>query len=146
MGKNPVLLQKGLSMREFLERYGTEAQCAEALFGWRWPQGFVCPEYGHAAGYSRVQTRGLLTCRHCPHQTSLTAETVFSHSKLPLTTWFLALYLLTQQKNGISALELKRHLGVSYPTAWMVKHKLLQTMLERDSARRLSGVIELDDA
>ena len=70
---------------------------------------------------------------------------MFAHSKLPLTTWFLALYLLTQQTNGISALELKRHLGVPYPSAWVVKHKLLQTMLERDAKRRLSGVIELDD-
>ena len=47
-------------MREFLDRYGTEAQYGEALFEWRWPQGFVCPECGHAEGYSRVQTRELL--------------------------------------------------------------------------------------
>ncbi len=66
-------------------------QCAEALFGWRWRQGFVCPECGHAEGYGRVQTRGLLQCRHCHHQTSVTAGSVFAHSKLPLTTWLLAL-------------------------------------------------------
>ena len=70
---------------------------------------------------------------------------MFAYSKLPLTTWFLALYLLTQQKNAISALELKRQLGVSYATAWSVKHKLLQTMLERDANRQLTGVIEVDD-
>jgi ribosomal protein L37AE/L43A len=91
MAKNPVQYQKGLSMREFLDRHGTEVQCAEALFSWRWPQGFVCPECGHAEGYSRVQTRGLLRCWHCRHQTSVTAGTAFFHSKLPLTTWFLAL-------------------------------------------------------
>lgn len=145
MAKNRVQFQKGLSLPKFLETYGSEAQCAEALFGWRWPRGFICPECGHADGYSEVKTRGLLQCKHCRHQTSLTAGTIFAYSKLPLTTWFLAMYLLTQQKNGISALELKRQLGVSYPTAWSVKHKLLQVMLERDADRQLTGVIEIDD-
>lgn len=145
MAKNRVQFQPGLSLPEFLAQYGSEAQCAEALFAWRWPEGFVCPECGHAEGYTEVRTRGLLQCKHCRHQTSLTAGTVFAYSKLPLTTWFLAMYLLTQQKNGISALELKRQLGVSYPTAWSIKHKLLQVMLERDADRRLTGVIEIDD-
>jgi len=145
MAKNPVQFQKGLSLPQFLNAYGSETQCAEALLRWRWPRGFVCPECGHADGYSEVKTRGLMQCKHCRHQTSLTAGTVFAYSKLPLTTWFLAMYLLTQQKNGISALELKRQLGVSYPTAWSVKHKLLQVMLERDAKRQLTGVIEIDD-
>ena len=146
MAKNRVQFQKGLSLSEFFNAYGTEAQCAETLFKWRWPRGFVCPECGHAEGYTEVKTRGLLQCRHCRHQTSLTAGTVLAYSKLPLTTWLLAMYLLTQQKNAISALELMRQLGVSYPSAWGVKHKLLQAMLERDAERQLTGVIEIDDA
>jgi transposase-like protein len=145
MSKNRVQFQKGLSLPDFFSAYGSEAQCAETLFKWRWPLGFVCPECGHGEGYTTIQTRGLLQCKHCRHQTSLTAGTVFAYSKLPLTTWFLALYLLTQQKNAISALELKRQLGVSYATAWSVKHKLLQSMLERDANRQLTGVIEVDD-
>jgi transposase-like protein len=145
MAKNRVQFQKGLSLPDFFSAYGSEAQCAETLFKWRWPLGFVCPECGHGEGYTTIQTRGLLQCKHCRHQTSLTAGTVFAYSKLPLTTWFLALYLLTQQKNAISALELKRQLGVSYATAWSLKHKLLQTMLERDANRQLTGVIEVDD-
>ena len=84
--------------------------------------------------------------RHCHHQASLTAGTIFEATKLPLTTWFLAMFLLTQQKNGISALALKRHLGVSYLTPWRIKHKLLQVMKERDDQTPLSGVIEVDDA
>jgi transposase-like protein len=146
MAKNQVQFQKGLSLPEFFAAYGTEAQCAETLFRWRWPQGFVCPECGHAEGYCDVKTRGLLQCKHCRHQASLTAGTVFAYSKLPLTTWFLAMYLLTQHKNAISALALKRQLGVSYNTAWSIKHKLMQTMLERDAERQLTGVIEIDDA
>jgi hypothetical protein len=145
MAKNRVQFQRGLSLPDFFAAYGSEAQCAETLFRWRWPLGFVCPECGHGEGYTTIQTRGLLQCKHCRHQTSLTAGTIFAASKLPPTTWFLALYLLTQQKNAISAMELMRQLGVSYNTAWSLKHKLLQTMLERDANRQLAGVIQIDD-
>jgi transposase-like protein len=145
MAKNRVQFQEGLSLPEFLAAYRSEAQCAEALFTWRWPRGFVCPTCGHTEGYNKIQTRGLMQCKHWRHQTSLTAGTVFAYSMLPLTIWFLAMYLLTQQKNAISALELKRQLGVSYNTAWSLKHKLLQVMLERDADRQVTGVIESDD-
>ena len=133
MAKNQVQFQKGLSLPEFFAAYGSETQCAETLFKWRWPQGFVCPECGYAAGYSEVKTRGLLQCKHCRDQTSLTAGTLFAATKLPLTTWFLAMCLLPQHKNAVSALTLKRQLGVSYNTAWSLKHKLMQSMLERDA-------------
>ena len=72
--------------------------------------------------------------------------TIFEATKLPLTTWFLAMHLLTQSKNNVSALELKRHLGVSYPTAWAIKHKLMQVMVDRDEALVLTGRVEIDDA
>lgn len=144
MPQNRIQFQNGLSLREFLQQYGTEARCREALARWRWPRGFVCPECGHR-GHCVVGPRKLYQCNHCHHQSSLTADTIFAHTKLPLTTWFLAMYLLTGQKNGISALELKRHLGVSYPTAWSLKHKLMQVMKERDDQAPLNGVIQLDD-
>lgn len=146
MAANKIQFQKGLSLPEFLARFGTEAQCAAALERWRWPSGFVCPYCGHAGECVRLRTRALLQCRHCHHQTSLTAGTIFEATKLPLRTWFLAMFFLTQQKNGISALELKRHLGVSYPTAWRIRHKLLQVMKECDDRLILRGVIEVDDA
>ena len=60
------------------------------------------------------------------------AGTIFQCTKLPLMTWFLAIYLVSQAKTGLSALSLKRHLGVSYPMAWKVQHKLTQAMTERD--------------
>ena len=68
MPKNRVQFQKGLSLPDFFAAYGSEAQCAETLFRWRWPHGFVCPECGHAAGYTTIQTRGLLQCKHCRHR------------------------------------------------------------------------------
>ena len=85
-------------------------------------------------------------CASCRHQCSLRAGTVFDGTKLPLTTWFLALYLLGQSKTNLSALELMRHLGVCYRTAWRLKHKLMQAMHEREASRRLDRLVQIDDA
>jgi transposase-like protein len=71
---------------------------------------------------------------------------MFQGTKLPLTAWFQAMHLLTQGKHSISALELKRQLGVHYETAWAIKHKLMQVMLEREAVTVLSGRVEVDDA
>jgi hypothetical protein len=71
---------------------------------------------------------------------------LFEATKLPLTTWFLALYLLTSTKTNLAALELKRHLGVSYRTAWRLKHKVMQAMAEREETRQLNGFVQIDDA
>ena len=144
MSRNKVQFQKGMSLSELLERYGTETQCEAALFAWRWPNGFICPECRHEG--HRVLERGLYQCHLCRRQTSLTVGTLFAGTKLPLTIWFLAMYLLTQSKNGISALEMSRQLGICYNSAWLMKHKLMQAMLEREQGRALEGVIQMDDA
>lgn len=145
MPKNRVQFQRGMSLGEFMASYGTLPQCENALFAWRWPQGFSCPECG-GREHCVLKTRPLCQCNACGRQTSLTAGTVFAGSKLPLTTWFLAMYLITQAKNGISSLELGRQLGISQNSAWLMKQKLMQAMLERESARKLSGLVQLDDA
>jgi ribosomal protein L37AE/L43A len=148
MRMNRVQMQAGLSMPEFLKQYGTEAQCEAAVIAMRWPVGFRCPScQGESHTMIRHHSRRpLWQCQRCRHQTSLIAGTIFESSKLPLTTWFLAIYLETQSKNAISALSLKRQLGVSYPTAWLVKHKLMAVMAEIEDDRQLDGRIELDDA
>jgi hypothetical protein len=146
MAQNPMQFQKGLSWQDFFKEYGTEEPCEQALERWRWPEGFVCPSCGHQHAPVRLGRRALWQCRHCRHHASLTAGTLFAATKLPLTTWFLAMFLLTPQKNGLSALELKRHLGVSYLTAWRIKHKWLQVRKERDDRTPLVGIIEVDDA
>lgn len=145
MAYSPLQFQQGLSLVEFLERYGTEEKCAKALFQARWRRGFECPECG-GREHCLLPARRLYQCNRCHHQTSLTAGTVFHGTHLPLRKWFLAMHLLTQGKHGISALELKRQIGVSFETAWNVKHKLLQVMLERENGRVLSQRVEVDDA
>lgn len=145
MARNGVQFQKGLSEPEFERRYGTEEACRAALIAWRWPHGFECPVCG-GRQYSEVKSRLLFQCTACRRQTSVSAGTIFASTKLPLRLWFRALYHLTQSKQGISSIELGRRLGVTQTTAWKIKHKLQQVMLERDAAQHLSGRIELDDA
>lgn len=144
MSKNQVQFQKGYSLTDFFKNYGSEKQCTEAVYKWRWPNGFRCPWCG-SARYTFVKTRQLYQCSACHHQTSLMSGTIFEQTKLPLTTWFLAIHLITQAKTGLSALALKRQIGVSYNTAWSVKHKIMQVMKERDDSKPLNGTIQLDD-
>ena len=147
MAMNYVQFQPGLSMTQFIQQYGTEAKCYRALYRLRWPHGFRCPRCGkrprsrfHRAGRVYYQ------CRACRHQTTLTSGTVFEGSRLPLTTWFLAMHLLTASKTNLSALALKCHLGVCYDTAWKLKHKIMQVMTEREAPRQLRGFVQIDDA
>lgn len=145
MSKNTIQFQEGLSLPKFMESYGNEQQCYSALYNLRWPNGFICPQCGNTT-YCEIKSRKVYQCNHCHRQTSLTSGTIFAATKVPLTKWFLAIYLLTQRKTGISALQLKRDIGVSYNTAWKIKHKLMQVMLERQKREKLSGRIEMDDA
>lgn len=145
MAKNKVQFQDGLSLKVFLNQYGTEEQCRNQLLKMRWPKGYSCPECGYNE-YCVLKRRQLFQCNRCRHQTSLTAETIFAYTKLPLTTWFLAIYLVTQSKVSVSALSLKRTLGVSYNTALLMKHKIQQVMKERDDSKPLTNYVQLDDA
>ena len=147
MGMNRIQFRPGLSMPEFFRQFGSEAQCEAALAAARWPEGFRCPHCGGAA-HCVVQSRGrkLFQCNACRHQSSLIAGTVFQGTKLALTVWFLAIYLISQAKTGLSALALKRQVGVSYRTAWLIQHKLMQAMAERENGYVLEGQVQVDDA
>jgi transposase-like protein len=137
---------KGLSEAAFRERFGTEEACRQALFEMRWREGLTCPGCG-GSSFCQLRTRQLFQCNRCKKQVRLTAGTVFQDTKLPLTAWFLAIYHLTQGKNGISSIELGRRLGVKRQTAWLVKHKLMRAMGAREAAKpKLSGRVEIDDA
>ena len=147
MAFNQIQFQHGMSIPEFLRSFGTEAQCAEAIKAARWPEGFRCPRCSSSDHYVVGHgVRKLFQCNGCRHQTSLTAGSLMAHTKLPLTTWFLAIYLISQAKTGLSALALKRQLGVSYPTAWLLHQKINRAMATQDATHQLSGTVQLDDA
>ena len=137
---------RGLSEAAFRERFGTEEACRRALVEMRWREGLTCPSCGHR-GFCELKARKVFQCNRCKKQVSLRAGTVFQDSKLPLTTWFWAIYHLSQSKGGISSIELGRRLGVKQPTAWLMKHKLMRAMADREAKMpKLEGRIEIDDA
>ena len=147
MAMNLIQFQRGLPLTHFLKSFGSEEQCMAAVMAARWPQGFVCPRCGLSPHcVLGVGRRRLFQCNGCHRQTSMIAQTVYASTKLPLTTWFLATYLLSQAKTGMSSLALMRHLGVSYRAAWLMHHKLMATMGERDAIHQLGGHVQLDDA
>ena len=131
------------TLMELERRFGDDEACRAYLFALRWPDGFVCPGCGgHAVLAIR---RDLWRCGDCRRETSVMAGTIFQDSKLPLTVWFRAMWQVTSQKNGMSALGLQRVLGLgSYKTAWAMLHKLRRAMV-RPGRERLRGVVEVDE-
>jgi transposase-like protein len=124
--------------------FRTEAQCRDYIRGLCWPNGFVCERCG-VAGEPWVTARGVFRGKACDGSTSRTAGTVFQDTRKPLRTWLLAMWFITTQKNGMSALGLQRALGLgSYETAWTWLHKLRRAMV-RPGRDRLAGEIEVDE-
>lgn len=145
MARNKVQFQNGLSEAAFDALYATEEKCRAVVIASCWPDGFECPACGGRA-YCELRARRLFQCNACRRQTSPLAGTIFASTHVPLRLWFRAMYHLTQSKQGISSVELGRRLGVTQTTAWKIKHKLAQVMMERDASKQLSGRVELDDA
>lgn len=131
------------TLTEFDEWFPSEAACTEYLLRIRWSDGFRCPACDGTTGWRT--TRGELRCSKCQRQTSPTAGTIFQGTRKPLRTWFQAMWHVTNQKHGISALGLQRSLGLgSYQTAWSWLHKLRRAMV-RPGRDRLDGEVEVDE-
>lgn len=128
---------------EFRERFATEQACKDYLRALRWPHGFVCPQCEQKRAWE--MRRGLYWCRNCDYQSSVTAGTLFHDTHKPLRLWFEAMWYVTSQKSGVSALGLQRVLGLgSYHTAWNWLHKFRRAMV-RPGRDRLTGVVEVDE-
>mgnify|MGYP001572776388 CR=1 FL=1 len=131
------------TLLELEKRFKTDEACRAYLFTLRWPEGWVCPRCGGQKAWAA--RRWLWRCSDCRYEVSVTAGTIFQDSHLPLTTWFKAIWQVTSQKNGASALGLQRVLGLgSYKTAWALLHKLRRAMI-RPGRDRLQGVVEIDE-
>ena len=128
---------------EFEKRFSTEKACREYLFQLRWPEGFRCSRCGFHEAW--ITKRGLYRCKKCDFQISVTAGTIFQDTHKPLRLWFRAMWYVTNQKQGVSALGLQKFLGLgSYKTAWIWLHKLRRAMV-RPGRDRLSGSVEVDE-
>ena len=128
----------------FQARFATEEACRGYLAASRWPHGFRCPRCSHPEAYE-LATRAVFKCKACRHQASVTAGTVLHRTRVPLTLWFWAAYLVTTYTPGISALQLQRQLGLSrYETAWTMLQRLRAAMV-RPQRDRIPGPVEVDE-
>jgi transposase-like protein len=133
------------TFQEFDEWFRSENACLDYIANLRWPKGFICPGCGEFTDKPSLMRRGLFLCRECKRQTSITAGTLFHGSHKPLRTWFLAMWFVTSEKHGASALGLQRVLGFgSYNTAWTWLHKLRRAMV-RPGRDQLTGAVEVDE-
>ena len=130
---------------QFHDWFPDEAACRGYLESIRWRSGFVCPSCGES-GDAFHGSRGRWICRYCRHQCSVTAGTIFDKTRTSLRSWFAAVWYITNQKQGVTALGLQRVLGLgSYQTAWAMLHRLRRAMV-RPGRERLSGVVEVDES
>lgn len=132
-----------MSLLDFEQWFRSEEACRDYVARLRWPNGFRCPHCGHDKAWKT--SRGLWDCRQCGADSSVTRGTIFQDSKMPLRVWFRAMWCVTSQKSGVSALGLQRVLGLgSYRTAWACLHKLRRAMV-RPGRELLNGRVEVDE-
>jgi transposase-like protein len=92
-------------LSEYMRVYGEEEGCLEEIYHCKWPRGFICPYCSHNDGYRLSRVR-MMECSSCGRQSSITANTIFQDSKIPLIKWFLAIYLVAHDKGGVNAMRL----------------------------------------
>jgi transposase-like protein len=132
-----------------------EDKAREALEAVRWPHGAVCPHCGNldqdkiakVEGKKQSHRPGLYYCNECKGQFTVTVGTVFERSKVPLTKWWMAAHMMNSGKNGVSAHEIHRALGVTYKTAWFMMHRLREAMTDAELGPMgtLSGAVQVDE-
>lgn len=133
-----------MNLVEMMEDFGDEAKCRAYLESLRWPDGVRCP-HCKADKIYRIVKRDQFLCASCEYQFSVTVDTIFHDTHLPLVTWFLATILLCEAKKGMSACQIQRSLGIkTYKTAWYLCHRIRAAMLETGKAK-LDGVVEIDE-
>jgi len=129
--------------RKFVAWFPDDPACAAYLERLRWPEGFLCPGCGSSKGWRT--SKGPWACGGCGRKVSVTAGTIFHRTRTPLQTWFAAVWYVTNQKYGVSALGLQGVLGLgSYQTAWTMLHRLRSAMV-RPGRNRLAGDVEVDE-
>jgi transposase-like protein len=132
-----------MNICKLIEQFGDEDKCRMRLAQLRWPTGVVCSRC-ECKSVSTLQEREQYDCNACRYRFSATSGTIFHDSHLPLRKWFIAVYLMTESKKGISALQMKRTLGVAYQTAWYLCHRIRAAM--RDvNCELLKGIVEVDE-
>ncbi len=143
MSKHRRLDTRKMNLVKLIEQFGSGDKCRDYLQELRWPQGPECPRC-KSQSLSHIVEREQFDCNECRYQFSVTANTIFHDSHLPLWKWFLAIYLMIESKKGISANQVKRTLDISYKTAWYLCHRIRAAMSEANP-EPLRGTVEVDE-
>ena len=138
--------QEIMTFVQFQKEFNNDEACYKHLFQKKWENGFECHKCKHTHAYeTKTRKLPLYECAQCHHQTSVTAGTIFEKTRTSLYLWFSAIYLVSHDKRGVSAILLSRELKVTYKTAWLMLHKIRKAMADRDAPYKLDGIVELDD-
>jgi transposase-like protein len=132
-----------MNLVELIKDFADESKCRAYIEKLRWPNAIECPRCKSVKVY-RIVKRDQLLCSSCEYQFSVTVDSIFHDTHLPLWKWFLATYLLTESRKGMSANQMKRMLNVSYKTAWYLCHRIRAAMLEV-APPKLGGTVEIDE-
>jgi len=130
----------------FCDRYRDEDACIQALSELRWPDGFTCEKCENTKAYHLASRPRIFECAKCGHQYSITAGTVFHKTRTELRKWFMAAYLISHDKRGVSAMMVSRELTIRYDTAWLMCHKLRHALTDDAPDFKLDDLIEIDEA
>jgi len=135
-----------MNLLDVIQRFSTDEACRKYLEEIRWPNGITCPKCGHDK-IVRLKTRKQFTCaaKGCRHRFSATAGTIFHKSHIPLTKWFLAIYLMSDAKKGVSSLQIHRELKISQECCWHLCHRIREAMREDTHAAIFRGIVQVDD-
>ncbi len=134
-----------MNLLTIVDEYGTDAECRELLEKLRWPAGVTCPRCASTEVYDR-DFRAVYRCKPCAYDFSVTSGTIMHDSHLPLRKWLIAIFLMCESKKGVSALQLKRTLGIAYKTAWYLSHRIREAMANDPfEGPTLLGVVEVDE-
>jgi transposase-like protein len=140
----PINTHSATNLIDLFEKFGNDEKCRIYLEKLRWPNGVTCIRC-QSDKISRIYKRNQFHCDGCQYQFSVTAGSIFHDSHLSLMKWFAAIFLLSESKKGMSALQLKRTLRVSYKTSWYLCHRIREAVRDDNCEELLSGIIECDE-
>ncbi len=141
-------MTKAMTISQFNKRFPDDDACLEHLMRVRYGQRFHCSKCGAEAKYHRVKARRCYECEHCGYQVYPTAGTPFAKTRTSLRDWFYVMFLFCATRNGVSAKEIQRQIGVTYKTAWRMGHEIRKYMGWVDGDDPLGGdkIVEVDKA
>lgn len=143
--KDVKTTDKPTNIIEFVRRFPDEKSCRDYLANSRWGDKPECPHCGHSEKIYKINDGKLYRCAKCMKQFTVRVGTIFEDSALPLQKWFMAIYILTAHRKGISSCQLARDIEVTQKTAWFMLHRIRYAVKAKSFKKRLTGIVEVDE-